>query len=234
MYPEMVPEARSLRPHDDGALVGQPAPRPPARRPSDPLSFASRTVGLLLKLTCLAIAVTVLVGVLGLLGVGGRATTGVGDRLVEALGRGAGAVSQAVEGVRDLGDPAHPPRQALAQDAEFNELMRLDVGSPLADAGERTLVVAAVQRREGAESADAAVYATIHSELRTPRETLVLGIVVRTSRDPQDYYLYKGESFRVGRRLYKVNWVSLDRQQIAIAAYRDPDRVTAPLKFEID
>jgi hypothetical protein len=59
-------------------------------------------------------------------------------------------------------------------------------------------------------------------------------MVVNSTRDPRDYYLYKGETFRVGRKLYKVNWVSLERNQVAIATYRDPDRVTAPLKFELD
>lgn len=228
-------EGRSLRTYDDAALVGRSAPDgPPARRRGDALGAVSRTVGLLLKLTLLAILLAVLVAVLGLIGVGGRVTTGIADRVGAALERGAGAVTNAVQAARDVADPAHPPRGALVQDTEFDELIRLDIGAPIAGSADRTLVVANVGRREDPENADAAVYAVVHTELKVPQETRILGVTVRASRDPRDHYLYKGESFRVGRRLYKVNWASLDRRQIAIAAYRDADRVTAPLKFETD
>lgn len=77
---------------------------------------------------------------------------------------------------------------------------------------------------------DSAVYAVLHSALREPRETKVLGVTIRSTRDEQDHVLYKGETLRIGRRLYKVNWVSAERQQIALVAYRDQDRVTAPLE----
>ena len=234
----MVPETRTLRRRDDddGGLVGRPVPGPPARR-GDALGVASRVVGLLLKLTLLAILVAVLVGLLGLLaflGVGARGSGGIGEQIGVAVTRGTDAVAGAVRTVRDAADPAHPPRQPLAQDTEFDELIRLDVGASLPASEGRTLVFSGVQRREGPESSDAAVYAVVHSELIVPRETRVLGILVRRDREPRDFYLYKGESFRVGSRLYKVNWVSLDRRQMAVAAYRDPDRVTAPLKFELN
>jgi hypothetical protein len=62
----------------------------------------------------------------------------------------------------------------------------------------------------------------------------VLGVTVRSTRDPREYYLYKGETIRIGSKLYKVNWVSTERQQLALIAYREQDRVTAPLKAEID
>ena len=221
--------------YDDGALVGRITPEGPSvRRRADAIGATSRVVGLLLKLTLLAILLTALVGLLGVIGVGGRATATIGERIGGAFDQGVGAVARAVQTVRDVADPAHPPRQAIAQDTEFDELIRLDLGAPIGGAANRTLVFTAVQRRDGADTPDSAVYATIHSELTVPQETRVMGILLRSTRDPQDHYLYKGESFRVGRRLYKVNWVSLDRQQMAIAAYRDPDRVTAPLKFEVD
>jgi hypothetical protein len=233
----MARETRTLARYDDDddrALLDAPPPRPPARRRADPLDVASRTAGLLIKLTLLAILVAVLIGVVGLMGAGGRATAGLGAGLSGAVERGAGAVANAVQAARDAADPAHPPRQSLAYDTELEELTRLDVGSPIPGASERTLVLSGVQRRESPEHPDAAVYAVLHSELKTPRETRILGVVVSSTRDPSDLYLYKGETFRVGRKLYKVNWVSLERNQIAIATYRDPDRVTAPLKFELD
>ncbi len=67
-----------------------------------------------------------------------------------------------------------------------------------------------------------------------PEETRVLGVTLRSTRDPREHHLYRGETFRIGNRLYKVNWVSVERQQAAIVAYRDQDRVTAPVKFAID
>jgi hypothetical protein len=235
----MASETRIVRRHDDDdyALVGRAAPPGPPSRQAESLGAASRFVGLLLKLTLLGILVAVLVGIVGLIGwigVGSRAGAGLSDQVSGALTRGAGALANAVQVVRDATDASHPPRQTLAQDTEFEELIRVDVGFSLPAPETRTLVFSGVQRRDGAESPDAAVYAVVHSELKAPRETRVLGIVVRTDRDPRDYYLYKGESFRIGRRLYKVNWVSLDRRQMAVAAYRDPDRVTGPLKFELD
>ena len=232
----MADETRALRRQDDdAALVGQARPvGPPARRRVDALGVASRTLGLLLKLTLLLILLTVLVGMIGFFGIGGRTTAGVGDRIGAAIEGGAGTVARAVQTVRDATDPAHPPREALAQDTEFDELVRLDVGASIVGSQTRTLTITSIQRRPDAPDPDQGVYAVVHSELVTPRETRILGMVVRRDRDPRDDYLYKGETFRVGRRLYKVNWVSLDRQQIAIAAYRDPDRATASVKFQAD
>ena len=232
----MADETRALRRQDDdAALVGQARPvGPPARRRVDALGVASRTLGLLLKLTLLLILLTVLVGMIGFFGIGGRTTAGVGDRIGAAIEGGAGTVARAVQTVRDVTDPAHPPREALAQDTEFDELVRLDVGASIVGSQTRTLTITSIQRRPDAPDPDQGVYAVVHSELVTPRETRILGMVVRRDRDPRDDYLYKGETFRVGRRLYKVNWVSLDRQQIAIAAYRDPDRATASVKFQAD
>ncbi len=232
----MVDDARSLRRHDDDdALMTRVRPvRPLARRDGDLLGVASRGVGLLVKLTLLLILLTVLVGLMGILGVGGGATASVGNRIGAALGDGASTVGRAVQSVRDVADPAHPPRDALAQDTEFDELVRLDVGAQIGGSQTRTLTIASIQRRQEAVHPDQSAYAVIHSELIVPRETRVMGLLVRSTREPRDDYLYKGETFRVGRRLYKVNWVSFERQQVAVAAYRDADRATAPAKFEVD
>ena len=32
---------------------------------------------------------------------------------------------------------------------------------------------------------------------------------------------WRGETIRIGQKLYKVNWVSIERQQVALIAYRD-------------
>ncbi len=232
----MVDNARALRRHnDDDALAGRAQPVGPlARRNGDLLGTVSRGIGLLVKLTLLLILLTVLVGLMGLLGIGGGTTASVGNRIGAALGDGAGIVGRAVQSVRDVTDPAHPPRDALAQDTEFDELVRLDVGAQIGGSQTRTLTITGIQRRQDAVSPDQGTYAVIHSELVVPRETRILGLFVRLDRESRDDYLYKGETFRVGRRLYKANWVSLDRQQVAIAAYRDADRATAPVKFEAD
>jgi hypothetical protein len=94
--------------------------------------------------------------------------------------------------------------------------------------------VTAIQRRPDATSPDAALYATLHSELRQPNDTKVLGVTVRSSREPRDDYLYKGETVRIGSKLYKVNWISAEGQQIALVAYRDQDHVSSPVKAAFD
>jgi hypothetical protein len=200
----------------------------------DPLGIASGLVGLALKLTWLAILLALLVGLLGLIGIGGRPTASVGEKVGAAFQQGVNAVGGAVQQARDAFDPTHPPRTSLAQDVEIDELLRLGVGQELAGSGTRTVTLAGVQRRDGAESPDTAVYATLKSELRVPDETKVLGVTLGSTRDPREYHLYRGETFRIGNTLYKVNWVSIERRQVAIVAYRDQDRVTAPAKFAID
>ena len=211
-----------------------PSVQQPARPRRDPLGIASGLVGLALKLTWLAILLALLVGLLGLIGIGGRPAATVGEKVGAAFQQGVSALGTAAQQARDAFDPAHPPRSALAQDVEIDELLRVGVGQELAGSGTRTVTLAGVRRRDGAESPDTAVYATLKSELRVPEETKVLGVTLRSSRDPREHHLYRGETFRLGTRLYKVNWVSVERQQAAIVAYRDQDRVTAPAKFAIE
>ena len=212
------------------AASSEPVVRP--RR--DPLGVASGVVGLALKLTWLAILLALLVGLLGLIGIGGRPTATVGDKVGAAFQQGVNALGAAAQQARDAFDPTHPPRTALAQDTEIDELLRIGVGQELTGSGTRTVTLASVQRRDGADGPDTAVYATLKSELRVPDETKVLGVTLRSTRDPREHHLYRGETFRIGTKLYKVNWVSVERQQAAIVAYRDQDRVTAPTKFAID
>ena len=95
-------------------------------------------------------------------------------------------------------------------------------------------VFGVIKRREGADSPDSALYAVIHAALRQPRETRVLGQLLRSDSDPHDYVVYKGESFRIGRALYRVNWISQEEAAIAAGTYRNPDAVRDPLKLEYD
>jgi hypothetical protein len=205
-------------------------------QPARPSVFdgVSRGIGLLLKLTLLLILLAALWGMVTLIGAGVRAPAAIGEQIGGAIERGANIIGAAGQRVTDTFDPAHPPRTALPQDIEIDELMRLNVGARVEGSATRDLSVASIQRRADPSGPDGAVYAVIHGELRDAQETKVLGVTVRSTRDPKDYYLYKGETIRIGRKLYKVNWVSAERQQIALIAYRDQDRVTAPLKAEID
>jgi hypothetical protein len=219
---------------DDSLLPAPIQQRPLAVRTRDPLGTASRVAGLLVKLTLLAILVAILVAGLSLLGVGGRTTAGLGEQIGAAIERSSGAVGNVAQTIRDATDPAHPPRGPITYDTEFAELATYRVGAEIPGAAERTIIVSRLERRTDAPAPDTAAYAVIHTELRSPRETRVLGILVRSDREPRDLFLYKGESIRVGRKLYKVNWLSLEQQQIGLAAYRQPDQVTGALKLETD
>jgi hypothetical protein len=225
MRPDPVPKTEeSARP----VVVARPKPRVAL------VDLLSRGIGLLLKLTLLLILLTILWGMVTLIGAGVRAPGVVGDQISGAIARGAGAIGAASQRVADTLDPAHPPRDALAQDVEIDELLRLNIGAQVSGSSIRDVTVAAIQRRADPSGPDGAVYAVLHGELREPQETKVLGVTVHSTRDPKEYYLYKGETVRIGRKLYKVNWVSIERQQVALIAYRDQDRVAAPLKAEID
>lgn len=213
----------------DRPLVVRSASPPPAA-----VDAISRGIGTLIKLTFLLILLAVLWATVSMVNAGLRAPGAIAEQIGNAVERGASAIGAAGQRITDRLDPAHPPRQALAQDVEIDELMRLNVGGQVAGSSTRTLTVASIQRRADPSGPDGAVYAVLHGELREAQETKVLGVTVRSTRDPQDYYLYKGETIRIGRKLYKVNWVSMERQQVALIAYRDQDRVAVPLKAEID
>lgn len=198
------------------------------------LDMVSKGIGALIKLTFLLIMLAVLWAMVSTVGAGLRMPGAIADQIGSAVERGASAIGAVGQRVADHLDPAHPPRQALAQDVEIDELLRLNVGSQVTGSNTRDLTVASIQRRADPSGPDGAVYAVLHGELKQAQETKVLGVTVRSTRDPQDYYLYKGETIRIGRKLYKVNWVSMERQQVALVAYREQDRVAAPLKAEID
>jgi hypothetical protein len=181
---------------------------------------------LLLALAMLAGTVFIVFAVTSAANAPGQAVSGVGAQ----AGRALGSAQQAIQNVTD---PNHPPA-GLSYDTEYTALPTWHVGERLPESSQYVLTLQAIRRREGADSPDVGQYAVVHAELRQPRETRVAGVVLRSDRDPHDYVVYKGESFRIGRELYRVNWVSQEASAIAAGVYRHPDAMSAPLKFEYD
>ena len=203
-------------------------------RPSR-LNFGSviQALILVLLLAMFGSLLLVLLTLASLLRVPGQVVGGVSGGLSGAAASASQALSSAERSLRDAADPTHPP-SGLSYDTEYSSLQTLKVGDALPDARDYVLTVQGIRRRESADSPDTALYAVIHAELRQPRETRVLGQVVRSDKDAHDYFVYKGENFRIGRAIYRVNWISQEEGGLAAAAYRRPDTVSAPLKFEYD
>jgi type II secretory pathway pseudopilin PulG len=195
--------------------------------------MAIRAVVLLLLLGLLGIVVLGIVAVSSLLSVPNQVAGGLGQRLNGATAGAAQAVASAQQAVQDATDPNHPP-SGLVYDTEFSSLQVWHTGDRLPDSTDYTFTVQSIERRQGASSPDTALYAVIHAELRQPRQTRLLGQVIRSDSDPHDYALYKGESFRIGRTLYRVNWVSQADGALAAGVYKNPDSVSASLKFAYD
>jgi hypothetical protein len=169
-----------------------------------------------------------------LTGWGGRTVGDASQRVGAALGSGAEDLGRRGQEALDRLDPSHPPRAALAYDIEVEELLKLGVGQALSGSTVRAFSIAAIRSRDGAERPELSRYVVIHSELRQPNETRVLGLTVRKDAEPRDDYAYQGEAFRLGGQVYKVNWISPERQQVALVQVRDPDRANLPLKFVYD
>jgi hypothetical protein len=188
---------------------------------------------LVLLLAMFGSLVLVLLTLASLLRVPGQVVGGVSGGLTGAAANASQALSSAEQSLRDAADPTHPP-SGLTYDAEYSSLQTWNLGQGLPGGRDYVLTLQAIRRREGADSPDTALYAVIHAELRQPRETRILGQVVRTDKDAHDYYVYKGENFRIGRTIYRVNWISQEDGSLAAAAYRRPDAVSAPLKFDYE
>ena len=199
------------------------------------LNFGSviQALILVLLLAMFGSLLLVLLTVASLLRVPGQVVGGVSGGLSGAAANASQALSAAERSLRDAADPTHPP-SGLTYDTEYSSLQTLKVGEGLPDARDYVLTLQAIRRREGADSPDTALYAVVHAELKQPHETRILGQVVRSDKDPHDYIVYKGENFRVGRSIYRVNWISQEESSLAAGAYRHPDAVSAPLKFEYD
>jgi len=151
-----------------------------------------------------------------------------------ALERTGQAVASSGQALRDSFDPAHPPRDALRQDTEFDALQINGVGELLGSADQSRLDLARIGKRADARDGAAAQYAVVRRTLVTPQTRRVAGVPLGEDRGEKEHYLYQGQSFRLGSHYYKVNWVSMDRQQVAIARYRSADGVLGSLAFEYD
>ena len=202
-----------------------------AAPPRSLLSTALQTVVLLLLLGILAAVLLVLFAVASLVNVPGQVAGGVGSQVSGVATQAGRAVSGAQQALQNATDPNHPPT-GLVYDTEFSALQTWHVGDGLPGGTEYVLTVQGIKRRDGADSPDTALYAVIHAQLRQPRETRLLGQVIRSDTDPHDYAVYKGETFRIGRVVYRVNWISQDDNGLAAGVVRRPDAVTAPLKLD--
>jgi hypothetical protein len=199
------------------------------QRTQSALGLIVQVIGLLLLLAILAGVLFAVFAVASLTSVPGR----VGNQFGDAASGAARVVGDAGQALQRATDPNRPP-VGLAYDTEFSALHVWRIGDRLPDGSEYVLSVQSIRRREGGASADATLYALIHAQLRQPRETRLFGQVVRSDADPHDHVLYKGETFRLGRALYRVNWVSQEEAAIAAATLRRPDEMAAELKFEYD
>ena len=192
-----------------------------------------QVVSLLLLLAILAGVLVMLVALASLLNVSGQVAGGVSSGLGGAAAQVGRGLSGAEQALRNATDPAHPPT-GLVYDTEFSTLYVWHLGDQLPDARDYVLTLQDIRRREGADSPDTALYAVVHAELRQPRETRLFGQVIRSDRDPHDHVVFKGETFRIGHALYRANWISQADAALAAGVYRQPDSVSAPLKFAYD
>jgi hypothetical protein len=213
-------------------LREQAAPAGPVRGRGI-VGTAVQVVILLLLLAILATVVTLLLAVAPLVSVPGQVAGGVSSQLGGVASQASRAVSSVQQAAQSVTDPNHPPT-GLTYDNEFSALHVWHVGDGLPGGTEYVLILQGIRRREGADSPDTALYAVVHAALRQPHETRLLGQLLRSDSDPHDYVVYKGETFRIGRALYRVNWISQEEGAIAAGAYKNPDTVRAPLKFEYD
>src|SRR5215210_3168533 len=185
------------------SLPSDQAPSPPAYYlppyPAPRQGGQSLVTVLLLAvlLLLLSMALGVLFFVASLTGWGGRAVGDAGQRAAETVRSTADALAQAAQDARDRLDPSHPPRSALVYDAEIDELLKLSVGQPLPGGRARALTITAIKSRDDASRPELAHYVVVHSELRQPNETKVLGVTVRRDSELRDDFLYQGEALRL-------------------------------------
>lgn len=163
------------------------------------------------------------------------ATGQASARLTGALQRTEQAVGGAGQAISDTFNPTHPPRYAISQDTEFASLSTIHIGDTVGDSRDYTFTLGDVQRRDNAGgNPDFAQYALLERQYKTPRETKILGLTVHVDRGQQQYVLDRGESFRIGSKLYKVNWISATDRQVGIAVYRSPDQFAGQLALDSD
>lgn len=194
-----------------------------APRSAGILGTAIQLVMLLLLLAILGAVVLVLFSIASIANVPSQLGGGVSAQAGHAL-------SSAQQAVQNVTDPNHPPT-GLSYDTEFTALETWRVGDGLPGGTDYVLTVKSIERRAG-NSPETALYVVVHAELRQPHQTRILGQLVRSDSDPHDYVVYKGETFRVGQAVYRVNWISQETRSLAAGVLRTPDTMTQQLKFD--
>lgn len=182
-------------------------------------------IQLVMLLLLLAIFGAVLIVLLSL-----ASLTSVPSQVGGVASQAGRALTSAQQAVQNVTDPNHPPT-GLSYDTEFTALDTWRVGDGLPGGTDYVLTVKSIERRAG-DSPDTALYAVIHAELRQPHQTRILGQLVRSDSDPHDYVVYKGETFRIGHAVYRVNWISQETNSLAAGVLRSPDTMTQQLKFD--
>jgi hypothetical protein len=201
--------------------------------PRGAVGTAIQVILLLLLVSILAGVILLLLAVASLVNVPGQVAGGLGSQLTGVAADASRAASGAQQALQNVTDPNHPP-SGLIQDNEFATLQVVHAGETLPGGTQYVINLRGIKRRAGADAPENALYAEIHAELRQPREIRLLGQLLRSDSDPHDHVVYKGETFRIARALYRVNWLSEADRAFAVAAYRLPDTVSAPLKFDYE
>lgn len=220
-----------LTPTEQGPLSGYRANAfAPAQRPSGwwiALELI-RTVRSLILLAALALVALLIVNF-------STSAGQLGQRLGGAWQQTGHGVAAAGQAVADAFNPTHPPRYSISQDTELASLTTLQVDSSIGDSRDYQFTLGAIRRRDdGSSNPDFAQYAQLNRQYKVPRETKILGLTIRVDRGEQQFILDRGVSFRIGAKLYKVNWISATDQQIALGVYRNPDQFSGQLIFDSD
>lgn len=157
---------------------------------------------------------------------------GLGQRAGDALHRTGVALAAAAQVLQDARDPLHPPRYSLTQDPEFDDFLVITTASGLPSSSTSSFSMTGVHRRTDATGADAAVYAQIHRQYLVPKVTRALGIVIRTDKGEQEYALYRGQMYGIAHRYYKVNWLSLEENKMAVVRLKRASEVPGIQVFD--
>lgn len=160
------------------------------------------------------------------------ATGGIGGRVSGALSGTGQALSAAKQTIGDLFNPTHPPRYAISQDTELSSLMTIGPGQDVGQSRQYVFRLSAIHVRDNAGSSAFADYAVLDRQYITPKTTSLFGITLRVDRGQRQYVLDRGETFRIGQVLYKVNWISASQNRMALGTYRYPDRFAGKLAFQ--
>jgi hypothetical protein len=219
---ELTPdERRVLELYREGRL--QAPHRTPAWRVIAEALLALRS---LVSLAALALMIFLVLSITSLTG-------SLDQRITGAAQRTGQAVTAAAQAVGDVFNPTHPPRYAISQDTEFSSLQTLGLGDVLGRSSEYLFTLADIRRRnDPSTNPDFVQYAVLQRQYQVPHETKLLGLTIHVDRGEQQYILDRGESFRIGSQLYKVNWISSGDIRMAVATYRDPDQFAGELAFQ--